>query len=295
VPQVKYTYEGPYGTALTAGFENPSPRMTGPFGSFDLDSQVTGTIAPCSVTANTANNLPATTACIPSGVFTDTLKSSWPDTIATARVNQPWGHAQIGAMVRNTQLNDGQYFDQSFVGYGGTVSGDVHPFSGTPGALGKDDIGFGTTHGANMGGQVANGVGPSTNFGAILNTGAPFGFVNPLTSTQWNTANSATRRAYDRVVRTSSSNSHTGWIWYQHWWTENLRSTLGASAIWNGIDTSLVPGQGNKFLSMTHANLLWSPVAFVDFGVEYQWGHRIAVTNFKGDAYGIQGSMRVRF
>jgi hypothetical protein len=47
--------------------------------------------------------------------------------------------------VVNTQSNDGQYLDHSFVGYGGTISGDVHPFSGTPGALGKDDLGFGFT------------------------------------------------------------------------------------------------------------------------------------------------------
>jgi hypothetical protein len=46
---------------------------------------------------------------------------------------------RIGGVV-NTQLNDGQYLDHS---YGGTISGDVHPFSGTPGALGKDDLGFG--------------------------------------------------------------------------------------------------------------------------------------------------------
>src|SRR5215813_12440369 len=64
VPQVKYTYQGPYGLVLTGGFENPVPRLMGPFGQFDIDSQVTGTIAPCSVTGNTAANLPATTACI---------------------------------------------------------------------------------------------------------------------------------------------------------------------------------------------------------------------------------------
>jgi len=36
-------------------------------------------------------------------------------------------------------------------------------------------------------------------------------------------------------------------------------------------------------------------VAFVDLGVEYAWGHRVTVANFKGDAYSLQGSMRVRF
>jgi hypothetical protein len=76
-----------------------------------------------------------------------------------------------------------------------------------------------------------------------------------------------------------------------------MRSTLEISGIWNAINTSIL-GQGtnnNKQLSITHANLFWSPVAFIDFGGEFAWGHRVQVTNFKGDAYTLQGEMRVRF
>ena len=89
---------------------------------------------------------------------------------------------------------------------------------------------------------------------------------------------------------------HSGWLWYQHWWTENLRSTLEASGLWNTVNTNLVPGTNfNKLLSTTHGNLIWSPVAFVDIGGEFAWGHRVTGANFKGDAYTLQGSMRVRF
>jgi DcaP outer membrane protein/Porin subfamily len=308
VPQIKYTYQGPYGLVLTGGIENPSPRFTNAFGQFDLDSQITGTITTCSATTNFGTLLPVTTACVPSGVFTDALKSSWPEAIATARINNPWGHLQIGAVIRNTQINDGQYLDQSFVGYGGTISGDVHPFSGAPGALGKDDLGFGATSGSGLGGQVANGAGPVTNFGGTFNVPG-VGLVNPVGASN----NAATiawgqrgapgvinginvRQAYDRLVSTQSPSNQTGWVWYQHWWTENLRSTVVASGIWNGINTNLsTNATNNKLLTMTHANLLWSPVAFVDFGLEYQWGHRVTTANFKGDAYGLEGSMRVRF
>ncbi len=295
VPQVKYTYQGPYGIVLTGGFENPSPRMMGQFGQVDLDTQAV-TISPCSITGNTAANLPATTACMPSSTFFDPLKSSYPEVIGTARINQPWGHLQIGGVVRTDQLNDGQYLDQSFVGYGGAISGDVHPFSGIPGALGKDDLGFGFGAGTEIGGQLANGIGVNSNFGRNLNVPG-FGFVNPLTNAQWNTANSATRRAYDRVVRSDSPRSSNGWIWYQHWWTQNLRSTVEVSGTWNAFDTGLIGPctSCNKLLTMTHANLIWSPVAFVDIGVEYAWGHRVVTQNFKGDFYALQGSMRVRF
>jgi hypothetical protein len=177
--------------------------------------------------------------------------------------------------------------------------------------LGKDDLGFGTTHGSSLGGQVGNGVGPTTNYGSAINVPG-VGLVNPLaqtagttagTTAAWNSRGAAglvnginVKQAYDRLVRTSASNSHTAWVWYQHWWTENLRSTLEASGIWNGINTNLsTQNTNNKLLTMTHANLIWSPVAFVDLGVEYAWGHRVTTANFKGDFYALQGSMRVRF
>ena len=79
-----------------------------------------------------------------------------------------------------------------------------------------------------------------------------------------------------------------GLIWYQHWWTENLRSTLEVSGVWREQDTGLLclnsspcTNTNNKLLGNAHANLFWSPVAFVDFGLEYAWGHRVTVTNVK--------------
>jgi hypothetical protein len=295
-PQVKYTYQGPYGAVFTAGFENPSPRMQSVNGQADLDTQASSALTACSATGNTVANLPATTACLANTSFFNPLKSSYPELIGTARINQPWGHLQVGVMVRNDQLNDGQFLDQSFVGYGGTISGDVHPFTGTPGALGKDDLGFGFGAGTETAGQLANGAGIVTTFGRNLNVPG-FGFVNPLTSAQWNTAGSPTRRAYDRIIQSQSPQSSNAWIWYQHWWTENLRSTIEVSGIYNDLNTDLVgPGStNNKLLSTAHGNLIWSPVAFVDLGLEYAWGHRVTVAEFKGDAYSIQGSMRVRF
>src|SRR6516162_7503349 len=303
--QIRYTYAGPYGTVLTGGIENPVPRLNGPFGQVDIDTEQIPNSAACSVTGNAGvagGNLstltPATNACLGSNAFFSPLKQGWPELMGTARINNPWGHLQVGAVVRTDQLNDGQYLDRTYVGYGGTISGDVHPFSGAPGPLGKDDLGFGTTHGTQLGGQVGNGAGINTNFGSALNTPA-FGVVSPLSgpnSAAWNTPNSAVRKAYDAVVRTASPNSHSGWVWYQHWWTENLRSTLDASAIWNSINTNITAGctSCNKLLGIAHGNLIWSPVAFVDIGAEFAWGHRVTTQNFKGDAYSLQGSLRVR-
>jgi hypothetical protein len=316
-PQVKYTYAGPYGTVFNVGIEQNVPRLNGPFGQADIDTNQIPTTAACSVTANNTTGTPATTACLGNAAFFSPLQTTWPELIGTARVNQPWGHLQIGGVIRTDRLTDNQGLDQRFVGYGGSISGDAHPFAGAPGALGKDDLGFSLTAGTEMAGQIANGMGIVTNFGAPINVPG-VGFVNPLSgpfSSAWNARDSSqslscptpnsgacinginVRSAYDRLVRSQSPQSYGGTVWYQHWWAENLRSTLEVSGIWNAMNTNIIP-QGttnNKLLSITHANIFWSPVAFIDFGAEYGWGHRVTVANFKGDAYTLQGEMRVRF
>ena len=202
--------------------------------------------------------------------------------------------------------------DRKYAGFAGTISGDARPFSGTPGPLGKDDLGYKFMAGVESAGQIANGVGIVTNFGAPINVPG-VGLVNPLSgpfSAAWNARDSTqslpnsaiinginVRHAYDLLVKTQSPNTFSGAVWYQHWWTENMRSTLELSGIWNAMNTNIL-GQGsalNKQLSITYANIFWSPAAFIDFGFEYAWGHRITLANFKGDAYTLQGEMRVRF
>jgi hypothetical protein len=312
---VKYTYQGPYGIVLTAGGENPVPRLNGPFGQVDIDTNQIPNIAACSVTGSggTLSALtPSSNACLGSNAFFSPLRQTMPEWIATARINQPWGHAQIGAVVHTDNLDDGQYLNRTFIGYGGTISGDVHPFSGNPGPLGKDDLGYMACAGVDLSNQCANSPGVVTNFGApiFINRGG-VGLVNPLTSAAWNSAiNNRTlvngvnvRQAYDALVTTNNSSSYSGQVWYQHWWTENLRSTLEVSGIWNDMNTGTLckntappcNQSNNKLLGITHANIFWSPVAFVDFGLEYAWGHRVTVNNFKGDANTIQGEFRVRF
>jgi hypothetical protein len=299
VALVQYTHGGPYNIVFNAGIESPVPALNGPFGQVEISTEQIPNAAACSVTGSggTLTTLtPSSNACLGSNAFFSPLKQGWPEAIVTARTNQPWGHLQVGGVLRTDQLNDGQYLDRTYVGYGGAISGDAHPFSGNPGPLGKDDLGFGVCAGVEVANQCVNGVGVVTNFGAPLNVPG-FGLVNPLTNAQWNTTNSATRKAYDAVVSATSPTSYGSWIWYQHWWTESLRSTVAVSGIWNAMNTTILPQNttNNKLLSLTHANLFWSPLAFIDFGGEYAWGHRVTVANFKGDSYTIEGLMRVRF
>ena len=321
---LKYTYAGPYGTVWTAGLEQPDATISTIFGKNDIDTQSITGVTPCSVTLNTTTATPVTTACTRSFSFFDTLQATMPEYAATARINQPWGHLQLGGVLRNQFMNDGQYFTSNILGYAGAIGGDAHPFSGNPGTLGKDDLGFQFAAGSNSGNQVANGAGVVTNFGAPINVPG-VGLVNPLAQTAgtapgstaaWNardanqgalgcaTPNSGAcinginvRQRYDSLVRSQAVPNYGAFIWYQHWWNENLRSTIEASGFWSAVNTNLlVPGTtNNKLLAMAHANLFWSPVAFVDFGIEYAYGHRVTVANFKGDSNTLLGEFRVRF
>jgi hypothetical protein len=339
---LKYTYAGPYGTVFNAGMEQPDATISTPFGKNDIDSNAIPGIAACSPTGiagNVPSNTPSTNACLSSFSTFDTLQATMPEFVATARTNQPWGHFTIGGVLRQQVMNDGQYLFRQYLGGAGTISGDVHPFSGNPGPLGKDDLGGGFAAGANSGNQVENGAGVVTNFGGIINVPG-VGFVNPLAATAgtactggavatssgcpagttsatsaWNARSTNqgaltgfpnggafingvnVRSGYDRLVRTQAATAYGGWIWYQHWWNDELRSTIETSAIWSAVNTNIVGPNttNNKLLGMAHANLFWSPVAFVDFGVEYAWGHRVTVANFKGDSNTLLAEFRVRF
>src|SRR6516162_1117928 len=182
---LKYTYAGPYGTVYNIGMEQPDATIDTPFGKNDVDSNAIPGIAACSPTGiagNVPSNTPSTNACLSSFSTFDTLQATAPEAVATARINQPWGHLQIGGVLRNQVMNDGQYLYRNYLGGAGTIGGDVHPFSGNPGPIGKDDIGFQFAAGPNSGNQVANGAGVATNFGGIINVPG-VGFVNPLAAT----------------------------------------------------------------------------------------------------------------
>src|SRR5215469_3647709 len=288
---LKYTYAGPYGTVFTGGIEQPDATISTPFGKNDIDTNQVPNTATCAVTGlngNVPSNVPATNACVGTFSFFNTLQATAPEVVATARSNQPWGHLQIGGVFRNQVMNDGQYLFRQYLGGAGTISGDVHPFSGNPGPLGKDDLGGGFIAGPNSGNQVQNGGGVATNFGGIINVPG-VGFVNPLAATTgtactggavatasgcpagttsataaWNaraTNQGAltgfpnggafingvnVRSGYDRLVRTQAATAYGGWIWYQHWWNDELRSTIETRAIWKANKTNIVGPNTNN-------------------------------------------------
>ena len=88
-------------------------------------------------------------------------------------------------------------------------------------------------------------------------------------------------------------------IGYQHWWLPNLRQNVSIGWDHRDVPSNLIgtaqASTVNKDLSIVRTNLIWSPVSFVDMGVEYIWGHRVTVNNLRGDEHVLVSKFAVKF
>jgi len=298
-PQVRYTYPLGNGWSAAVSAENPNSLFAGPFGSYYIDTNQIPNAASCAALATPAVNAAGvasvagsttaittnvTNACLGNAAFFNPAQDLMPTFVERLRVDQPWGHLQFGATQVGYFLNDGKYLNRSYLGYGGSVSG--HFFT-----WGKDSIGGGLAGGDGLGDQVANNVGVATNFGGSL-------AGDTVAATDSRSKFSIARATYDAAVLAKTITSFSARIYYEHWWTDQLRSDVDFSMNHNDVP-AFIQASGraatNKELDLTHLNLIWSPVAFVDIGIEGAWGHRQVASNARGDAYTVQSSMKVRF
>jgi len=71
----------------------------------------------------------------------------------------------------------------------------------------------------------------------------------------------------------------TGQAWYQHWWTDNVRTSLvygiglwGYGGIPHAVDTGAVGTSQLSQVQTGYINLIWSPVKSVNIGLEFMFG-----------------------
>ena len=224
------------------------------------------------------------------------LKSAAPDLTAAWYIPQPWGHMDFAAVVRPTlQVKDGLFVDRAFTGYGLTFGGDVKPrWFGWD----KDYIVWGFTAGDAIGRYI--GVGSST--GTI-------GLVSNYTPALAATAGGAASIIVKPV------RAFGGTVGYRHQWTPNLRSNIGVGIYHediNGLNGAVCTGGSsaaataaraagtagcnlNKELVNPTVNVIWSPVAFVDVGLEYMWSQRLTVGNQRVTQQILEALFKVKF
>ena len=290
-PQVRYTYLLPNGMSVAVAAEQPAINAIGPFGPYYTDTNMIPTASACAaVTTSAAGAITATNitnACLGNGAFFNPLQQLMPTFVQRWRIDQPWGHLQVGTAELLYTMNDGLFLNEQFVGYGGGVSGNVFP-----GWFGwsKDNITFGLAGGNGFGDQIEGNFGVATNFGGALN-GQAFNATDSRSNFSLN------RALYDKAVISRTIPGFSTRVGYAHWWTDDLRTNVDFSMNHQDVATTLIfsGAVANKELNLTHLNLIWSPAAFLDLGVEGAWGHRVTANNLRGDAYTLQTSMKFRF
>jgi hypothetical protein len=293
VPQVRYTLAGPYGSAFSVSAEQPTTGLIVPAGTISNDQLLSATangqnspVAP--LVPATCNGVPCTGTGITPGttVQNNPAQVFAPVLTAASYWAQPWGHVDFAAILVPNRINDGRFVDRTFLGYGGHVAGDVKP-----GWFGwaKDDFLFSFIAGPGIGnyssGGYSSAFNEATNFSIATACRTPTVGCTGLAS--------ASNVLVEQIFAYSANGG------YQHWWTPNLRSTVAAGIAHQDVNSQLIgpleANSANKEIWNAFVNLVWNPVAFITTGVEYMYGHRVVVSNAKGNENVLIGKFRVAF
>jgi hypothetical protein len=296
-PQIRYTMPAYWGSSFSVSAETPETQVATANGLEFSDAGVVPTATTsCSTGApaslSTASASTCTTTLLTSGVTpTNPAKATAPELTAAWYFPEPWGHFDISALLRpGEDLTDGKYFDKQFIGYGGHIGIDIKP--GWFGWV-KDDFILHVTGGDGIGTYMN----ASTNFAIATNYGLPSTSTSAGTYGGFNAPATAAAAA---LIKATSTSEIGGEIGYQHWWLDNLRSNINAG--WeshNGIPISLVGAAQaaslNKEFLASHVSLIWNPVSFIDFGLEYMWGQRTVLNNTTGTESTLLSEFKFRF
>jgi Porin subfamily len=261
-PQLRYTYKGPYGISAALGLEAPETKAFSPAGVLSSDATSGANAA---FTDAFGNVYKATT---------NPTKATIPVVAAYLQWNQPWGHLRVQGAMQNEDFEDGHFIQKNFTTGGGGFAGNVRP-----GWFGwaKDNIQF----------QFSGGT-----LGRYLNGGDHAALATNFTD--------ALAINDPAAVKVDTVTSWGGYVGYEHWWTPTIRSDAIFGMDHQDVPIALVgPVQAmldiNKEILNTHLNLLWSPVAFVNTGVEWIWGQRTTTGGAKGDMNTIMYMFMVKF
>jgi len=180
-----------------------------------------------------------------------------PDFVARYNMSGDWGGMTVAGIVRELRYqNNALDIKDSTTGYGLSLSGKLK-------AGERDDFRWMASAGKGMGRYM----GLNTANGAVLDMD---GNLKAIKS--WGAFGS-----------------------YRHFWNQQWRSnlTLGYLAVDNDIDKT---GTGvTKKASSVHANLIYSPLAKLDFGIEFMYAKRKVESGADGDLTRVQFSAKYAY
>ena len=198
---------------------------------------------------------PETNVQIPGAATLAAMRDRVPDITGQALFNTSIGKISVHGVVRQLRVDSAAPAAVSEK-WGGAVS-----VAGVLPTVGKDDFRF-TASAGNAIGRYLDGFFPDAVLGADGQIRLP---------KQW------------------------GWFAaYRHYWFDQLRSNLVLSTA-SESNPAGAPANTNKSTASAHVNLIWSPVANTDLGVEYIFADRKTQDGLKGNLNRLQASAKYAF
>ena len=202
----------------------------------------------------------------PSGDFTDSAGgdnssdalNQWPDLTSHLRLQDFWGHLQLGGLVRQIQFDDGVGQSDNVLGWGMALSGTIYM------AGHQDNIQFQATYGDGVGRYIQGFIGTGSD-------------AAPSASGEF-----------------EALPAGAAFLSYQHWWTDTLRSSVGGE--YGEVDNSAGQlGTAIKNFQGAAVNLVWSIVPRVTLGLQYAWARNEVKDGRDGTARRLQATTQFNF
>jgi hypothetical protein len=199
---------------------------------------------------------PETVAQLPGGASFRGDDDRFPDVTSQVAFDTPRGRFSVHGLVRQVRVDSATDPAATDARWGGGIA-----VAGIVPATGKDDFRF-TASAGNAIGRYANGF-----------------FTDAIV---------------DERGRLALPTQWTFFTAFRHFWSERLRSSLVLSMA-NADNPADTPANANRRARSAHLNLLWSPVANADVGVEYIYGDRETEDGQHGRLERLQMSAKYAF
>ena len=199
---------------------------------------------------------PETVVQVPGGATFRADDDRFPDLTAQAAFDTSRGRFSLHGLVRQVRVDSASDPATTDARWGGGIA-----VAGIVPAIGNDDFRF-TASAGNAIGRYANGF-----------------FSDAIV---------------DRQARLALATQWTLFTAYRHYWTERLRSSLVLSMA-NADNPDDAPANANRRARSAHLNLIWSPAANADVGVEYIYGDRETEDGQRGALERLQMAAKYSF
>lgn len=199
---------------------------------------------------------PETVVSLPSGATFRADDDRWPDLVANIKFSTAWGKYSIARLARQLRVNSASAPASRDQKWGEAIG-----VSGVIPSFGKDDARVSVYYGNAIGRYSA---GFFTD--ALLDSNSRIVLPN-----EWVAAAS-----------------------YRHFWSPNLRSSLEISGLRASLPSGTA-GSVNKSAQSAHLNLIWSPLAQTNFGLEYIHALRATADGQSGKLNRLQASAQYLF